>query len=54
VRGIDGGPRRFTQVVLNEQSLPVAAKVLAKASKKRIYAKTSFEKTAKSWPLLEP
>src|SRR5271157_2963842 len=23
-RGIDGGPRRFTEVVLNEQSLPVA------------------------------
>ena len=23
-RGIDGGPRRFTGVVLNEQSLPVA------------------------------
>ena len=24
-RGIDGGPRRFTEVVLNEQSLPVAS-----------------------------
>ena len=23
--GIDGGPRRFTEVVLNEQSLPVAS-----------------------------
>ena len=24
-RGIDGGPRRFTEVVLDEQSLPVAS-----------------------------
>src|SRR5208283_886500 len=24
-RGIDGGPRRFTEVVLNEQALPVAS-----------------------------